>query len=314
MPSARRSVWSPALVVAYLVVGAALYANRLFSVLHAESSAVVAFFAFLFSGLHLLSYARYELPGVRLLGAHLAMLAIPWVLLTLSLFWVPNCAYLTGLVLYLVFTIPSVVLALGVGVVVHAFVPRFRRTLYVVIAILLALIGTVYDLALHPQFYVLNHVYGGVLGPIYEEALYVRPGLFAFRALTILWAVVLLTLSAARGGFQGADALTTRARRALLGMAGLGIGLIYLFVWQVARGIATHLGIHAQRRRRRGTKVVLVRSESQAGLDFTVTDATEWLCVVTTGLLAIGVGETPDDIEPFDPEVFIDAMFAVEGS
>jgi hypothetical protein len=52
------------------------------------------------------------------------------------------------------------------------------------------------------------------------------------------------------------------------------LGLIYLFVWQVARGIATHLGIHADRRKRRGTKVVVVRSESQAGLDFTVTDAT----------------------------------------
>lgn len=52
------------------------------------------------------------------------------------------------------------------------------------------------------------------------------------------------------------------------------LGLIYLFVWQVARGIATHLGIHAERRRRRGTKVVIVRSDSQAGRDFTVTDAT----------------------------------------
>jgi pSer/pThr/pTyr-binding forkhead associated (FHA) protein len=52
------------------------------------------------------------------------------------------------------------------------------------------------------------------------------------------------------------------------------LGLIYLFVWQVARGIATHLGIHADRRKRRGTKVVVVRSENQAGLDFTVTDAT----------------------------------------
>src|SRR5688572_9546796 len=52
------------------------------------------------------------------------------------------------------------------------------------------------------------------------------------------------------------------------------LGLIYLFVWQVARGIATHLGIHAERRRRRGTKVVIVRSDTQAGLDFTVTDAT----------------------------------------
>lgn len=53
------------------------------------------------------------------------------------------------------------------------------------------------------------------------------------------------------------------------------LGLVYLFVWQVARGIATHLGINAERRgKRRGTKVVIVRSESQAGIDFTVTDAT----------------------------------------
>lgn len=52
------------------------------------------------------------------------------------------------------------------------------------------------------------------------------------------------------------------------------LGLVYLFVWQVARGIATHLGIHADRRKRRGTKVMVVRSDSQSGLDFTVTDAT----------------------------------------
>lgn len=52
------------------------------------------------------------------------------------------------------------------------------------------------------------------------------------------------------------------------------LALVYLFVWQVARGIATHLGIHAERRKRRGTKVVVVRSDSQAGRDFTVTDAT----------------------------------------
>lgn len=52
------------------------------------------------------------------------------------------------------------------------------------------------------------------------------------------------------------------------------LALVYLFVWQVARGIATHLGIHAERRKRRGTKVVVVRSDSQAGLDFTVNDAT----------------------------------------
>ena len=26
----------------------------------------------------------------------------------------------------------------------------------------------------------------------------------------------------------------------------------------------------------------------------------------------VGVGETPEDVEPFDPEAFIDALFALE--
>ncbi|HPO93312.1 MAG TPA: signal recognition particle-docking protein FtsY, partial [Phycisphaerales bacterium] len=28
----------------------------------------------------------------------------------------------------------------------------------------------------------------------------------------------------------------------------------------------------------------------------------------------VGVGETPDDIEPFDPEAFVDALFSTETS
>ena len=28
----------------------------------------------------------------------------------------------------------------------------------------------------------------------------------------------------------------------------------------------------------------------------------------------IGIGETPEDVEPFDPERFIEAMFAVESA
>src|SRR5690606_32065446 len=97
----HRSVWSPVLIVAYVIVGMALYGSRLTSVLHAESSAVVAFCAFLFSGLHVLSYARVERPGLRLLGAQLALTGIPWLMLTASQLWVPNCDYWTGLVLYL---------------------------------------------------------------------------------------------------------------------------------------------------------------------------------------------------------------------
>lgn len=52
------------------------------------------------------------------------------------------------------------------------------------------------------------------------------------------------------------------------------LALVYLFVWQVARSIGSHLSlVPARRNRRPGTRVVFVRSESQSGSDFTVADA-----------------------------------------
>lgn len=52
------------------------------------------------------------------------------------------------------------------------------------------------------------------------------------------------------------------------------LGLVYLFVWQIARSIATHLGIGSTRRSRRtGTRVAIVKSDTQSGSTFTVTDS-----------------------------------------
>jgi hypothetical protein len=45
------------------------------------------------------------------------------------------------------------------------------------------------------------------------------------------------------------------------------LGLVYLFVWQVARAIGSHLGISLKRRRREGTKLVMVKSETQQGIE-----------------------------------------------
>jgi pSer/pThr/pTyr-binding forkhead associated (FHA) protein len=52
------------------------------------------------------------------------------------------------------------------------------------------------------------------------------------------------------------------------------LALVYLFVWQVARAIGAHLGLAPVRRNRKpGTRVVMVRSDSQPGMDFSVSDA-----------------------------------------
>jgi hypothetical protein len=50
------------------------------------------------------------------------------------------------------------------------------------------------------------------------------------------------------------------------------LGLVYLFVWQVARAIGSHLGISVRRKRKEGSRVLFVRSESQQGREFEVND------------------------------------------
>ena len=50
------------------------------------------------------------------------------------------------------------------------------------------------------------------------------------------------------------------------------LGLVYLFVWQVARAIGSHLGISVRRKRKEGRRVLFVRSETQQGQEFEVPD------------------------------------------
>ena len=51
------------------------------------------------------------------------------------------------------------------------------------------------------------------------------------------------------------------------------IALLFLFVWQIARAIGSHLGGFERRKRTKpGSEIVFVRSETQSGLDFEVRD------------------------------------------
>lgn len=50
------------------------------------------------------------------------------------------------------------------------------------------------------------------------------------------------------------------------------LGLVYLFVWQVARAIGSHVGISVRRKRKEGSRVLFVRSETQQGQEFEVKD------------------------------------------
>jgi len=52
------------------------------------------------------------------------------------------------------------------------------------------------------------------------------------------------------------------------------LGLVYLFVWQVARAVGSHLGISVRRQTREGTKILFVKSETFTGKEVEVTNVT----------------------------------------
>ena len=231
--------WGPAL--AYTLVCGLLWPLPVFGLLHAESSAVIAGVAFFVSGLAAIP-AFHQLEPLRgVLRRHLVLLGVPLVLLTLSMVWRPNCAYATGLGIFGLLVPPSVVVGVALAYALTGRTLRWPRAILVAIGLAVAVGGVVADLGFHPQLFTYNHVFGGVLGPIYDEELALRPGLFAFRGLTLLWAIELVLVGQARRA-EGEE----RWKRIRMALGGcILIGTTYL--------LAVPLGIQQSHRSLAGT-------------------------------------------------------------
>ncbi len=190
----RRSGWralrAPSAV--YAAVCAGLWPVPVVGLLHAESSAVIAGVGFFVAGLlGIGAFRRGEAPR-DVARTHLGALAVPWALLTLSLLWRPNCGYGQGLVLFLLLVPPSVLLGLGAAFALADV--RAPRTALVLGGLAVAVGGVAADLLVHPQLFTYSHVFGGVLGPIYDDELALRPGLVAAKAQTLLLAAALFAV------------------------------------------------------------------------------------------------------------------------
>jgi len=182
---------------AYVALGLTLWFVPLLNVLQAESAAVVAFVSFFVAGWSATDHFR---AGRRSfwgeLGRQEGAVLIPLGMLLISPLWAPNCTLGQGLLFYALFPGITVVLAVAVAYALTSVTLSRPRLILGGIGLVISVVGPVYDLGAHPQFYTYNHVFGGVLGPIYDEQLAVRTGLFAFRGLTLLWAAVVALLGA----------------------------------------------------------------------------------------------------------------------
>jgi hypothetical protein len=212
-------------VGAYGVLTVALLALPLLNVLHVESAAVTALVAFFVAGFAAVYRFRADedVAMHRVLWENEVALVVPLAGLTLSMLWAPNCAYATGLLFYVLFPGITVVFAVMLAYALTGAAVRRPYWGLGATGLALAVGGPLYDLGLHPQFYTYNHVFGGVLGPIYDEQLAMRPGLFVFRGLTLLWAGVAWGVGAWLRGTAG------RWMAASGSLLALGIGAIYGF-------------------------------------------------------------------------------------
>ena len=215
-----------ALVYSLICIG--LWPWPVLQILHVESAAIIAAAGFFSAGLLEVRALRGETSTLSAIARQTSLLVVPLVLLSVSLLWAPNCAYGTGLVYFLAFTVPSVVLGVSLAALVAASAVKRRRAVFILAGLAIAIGGVVYDLGLHPQFFTYNHVFGGVLGPIYEEDIRWRPGYGWFRLLTIGWAVICLLGASALNERRRSRRRPTRSRGMMLAAAAIGIGLIYL--------------------------------------------------------------------------------------
>lgn len=222
----------------------ALWPVPVFQVLHAESSATLAAVAFFAAGLLALgAFARNE-PFRRVAIRSVAALVVPLALLTVSLAWAPNAGYPLGLALFVSMTVPSVLLAVALAWFLAGWTRiRRKRLVFALVGVAWAVGGVVYDLGFHPQFYTYSPVFGGVFGPIYDEALIVRPGFFVVRLVALAWAALFVLL----GRLVRHD---RRARRPALAVAA-ALALAYAFSGRLGfttshADLARTLGQHIQ--------------------------------------------------------------------
>ena len=226
-----------------MLLGMALWPIPLLNVLQVESAAVVAFASFFVAGwgaTRSFVAGRRSVPNV--LARQVGALLVPLAMLLIAQLWAPNCTLGDGLLFYLLFPGVTVVFSVGLAYGITALPTRAPFALLAGVGLLLSILGPLYDLGFHPQFYTYNHVFGGVLGPVYDEQLAIRGGLFAFRGLTLLWAGAAL--------FAGR---WLRGERGGAGLVGVLVVIAFFYTYAgplgmntTAGGLQSALGGHSQ--------------------------------------------------------------------
>jgi hypothetical protein len=161
------------------------------------------------------------------------LLVFPIGILLLNAVRRPSCEPISGGMWLLVLPVPTAFLAATLGALGRSLTASGRWIAAFVLLVegvsLAAGLSTLYT---GPSFFLYDHFFGYFPGPLYDEVVLVSHALLVFRALTLLWAMVLILVCAALGA-EWPGERNRAAGWALL----LGAGLLI-----ISRVEGTHFG------------------------------------------------------------------------
>ncbi len=120
-------------------------------------------------------------------------LIIPLLISFINLFYSKPCSLSDGLTFYAVLTLPSVIIGGAIGMAAFVLLKRFRRILFFIIYLIIALIP-VAEIYFLPQIYFFNPLVGYFPGNIYDEGLSVSLHLVFYRLLNILYFTMVILI------------------------------------------------------------------------------------------------------------------------
>ena len=180
---------------AWLVLGFALLLSialanvPLFNVLGYEFCLVQAALLPLALGLFWLSESETQ----RRLWVTLLTLIIPPVVMAVNMLFVRNCAYLEGLGFYALAVGGGVLFTLSLVLLIEVMPLRQKKSLFVVLYLILLLVPPLYRFYTTPQVYFFNHIFGFFSGSIYDDAIEIEPRYVLFRVETLAISATMLT-------------------------------------------------------------------------------------------------------------------------
>ncbi|MGB2868100.1 MAG: hypothetical protein WBD36_06605 [Bacteroidota bacterium] len=131
----------------------------------------------------------------RISLASVSLLIIPLIVITANAFFIRNCSFPQGFVLYVLITIPAVLLTATVAMVVGASIRRWRKTWFTII-ILIILLHIPYVTFTGSQIFAFNPIVGFFPGLTYDEHLPIVERLILYRISTLVYVGALLIIAA----------------------------------------------------------------------------------------------------------------------